>query len=367
MGGDGDGGATDGGDEYPDDPKDLDESTTADMGREEKREFWYQRAIEELGDESIQWATSGDDPERLQLWQDRWAEMYPELEGQVVPTSGVTTDFTTRHKREHEAGNVSFDLFRMGASFMLIGETLRDISHMPSRDNIPDNVPVMDFSLVLGLALWLPSAHTETVDEDDIGRPTSWDDFLDPYWNKYEFVQDWTPGSVIGLLLDQNGPMGPDWIREFKDVQEPRLITSGRQVTVDAAEGRSDISLLSHISHVLGFQEEGFPIEVLSAPELRAASSLQKVFVADKAPHPWAAELFADFIAHEGNVDIQAARQGTMGADFETVNPDWLKPYYDNAFHQDFVGVAEQYDTTFDNLQPELWDILEIPSAERPG
>ena len=128
--------------------------------------------------------------------------------------------------------------------------------------------------------------------------PKSWDDFLHPKW-KDSISMDRDGGEWVLMLWAAWGK--EKTINYLKRLASNNLLLSSgaTQRTEMLAAGAHKTDLRLNLNRILDYQEKGAPLEWVRTDPIPMKGT--PIFIAERAPHPNAALLFADwFTSHEG-------------------------------------------------------------------
>jgi iron(III) transport system substrate-binding protein len=130
------------------------------------------------------------------------------------------------------------------------------------------------------------------------GAPKSWEDFLNPKW-KGSISMDRAGGEWVLMLWAAWGK--EKTVGYLKRLAQNNLAfsTGATQRTEMLAAGAHKIDLRLNLNRILDYQEKGAPLEWARTDPILLKGT--PIFIAERAPHPNAAILFADwFTSHEG-------------------------------------------------------------------
>lgn len=135
-------------------------------------------------------------------------------------------------------------------------------------------------------------------------------DLLDAKWKRKISVHDPTvPGTGSNEAARFYVQFGEDYVRRLYIDQQPGIARDRRQITDWLARGRYPISIGAERDEVERLKKEGLPVEpVYNLPDMSATLSagVGDVAVMDRAPHPNAAQLFANWIASKEGLETFA-------------------------------------------------------------
>jgi iron(III) transport system substrate-binding protein len=128
--------------------------------------------------------------------------------------------------------------------------------------------------------------------------PKSWDDFLNPKW-KGSISMDRAGGEWVLMLWAAWGKEKTvNYLRKLAQ-NNLALSTGATQRTEMLAAGAHKIDLRVNLNRILDYQEKGAPLEWVRTDPIPLKGT--PIFIAERAPHPNAGILFADwFTSLEG-------------------------------------------------------------------
>jgi iron(III) transport system substrate-binding protein len=135
-------------------------------------------------------------------------------------------------------------------------------------------------------------------------------DLLDPGRKGKISVHDPTvPGTGSNQAARFYVQFGEDFVKRLYVDQQPGIARDRRQITDWLARGRYPISIDAERDEVERLKKDGLPVEaVYNLPGLPGTLSagVGEVAVMDHAPHPAAAQLFANWIASREGLEVYA-------------------------------------------------------------
>ena len=161
------------------------------------------------------------------------------------------------------------------------------------------------------------------------GELRSVQDLLDPKWKGKISVQDpTTPGSGSNHAAALYAQFGEEFVRRFYIDQKPAISRDTRQLTDWLARGTYPIALGAEDNEVDRLHEQGLPIvplETLADLPRVASAGFGQVAVLNRAPHPNAARVFANWLASKEGSEI-FARAKTAAPLRNDVDESFLPP-----------------------------------------
>jgi iron(III) transport system substrate-binding protein len=153
--------------------------------------------------------------------------------------------------------------------------------------------------------------NTEQVKPDDLSKAT---DLLHPKWQSKIATEDPTvAGSGSNTAARIYIQMGEDFVKKLYLGQNVVLTRERRQLTDWLARGTYPISFGAQSSDVERMRKEGFRLkEVYGFPDMPPAltGSPWLLTLMNKAPHPNAARVFANWIVSKEGLEIYARAEG---------------------------------------------------------
>lgn len=133
-------------------------------------------------------------------------------------------------------------------------------------------------------------------------------DLIDPKWKgKISMADPTVPGTGSNQAARFYVQFGEDFVKRLYIDQQPGIARDRRQITDWLARGRYPISIDAERDEVERLKKDGLPVAaVYNLPDLPGTLSggVGEVAVLDHAPHPHAAQLFANWIASKEGLDI---------------------------------------------------------------
>lgn len=245
------------------------------------------------------------------------AEVNQRLRDAFTAKYGVNVRFTRlstgplrqRYAAEAGAGNIAADVVMMSGdavSYAEIGIGKRWVEPISAA-----GLPVIEekefpptFNLnataVIQIYPWLIAYNTHRVKGADI--PGEWPDLLHPKWKGRILLVD-PRGSDVGFQLWSAlaDKYGESFLSQLR-AQDPRVYANPVPATQALAAGEGDVQLPNVLATVLATKNKGAPLDVI-IPKFTTMIELHVMLTArNKAKHPYAARLFANYImSQEGN------------------------------------------------------------------
>jgi iron(III) transport system substrate-binding protein len=221
---------------------------------------------------------------------------------------GSSEDIRYRAITEYRNGRYEVDVAETAGSDMepLVRERLlQEIRTPVSAELIPQATLAHHRWIVTRLSVFAGAYNTDAVRAADV--PKSYADLLDRKWKGKLGIESedarWFL-SVLGFMGEQKG------LKLFKDLVATNGISVRKGHTLLAnlvATGEVPLALTTYSYKVDQLKKEGAPIEIFYLPPVIALPTGAGVF--QKAPHPFAAMLFVDFLLTDGQ-RILADREG---------------------------------------------------------
>jgi iron(III) transport system substrate-binding protein len=139
-------------------------------------------------------------------------------------------------------------------------------------------------------------------------------DLLDPKWRGRIGVHDpTTPGSGIGQATRFYLEFGEDFIRKLYVDQKPVINRDRRQLTDGVARGALSLALDGEDEALRRLKADGLPVEAIYKFHDMGgtvSAGIGQMVLLDKAPHPNAARLFANWIASKEGLETFSRARG---------------------------------------------------------
>jgi len=174
----------------------------------------------------------------------------------------------------------------------------------PSLKDIPPAiVPAHRHYVPTRLTLYVLVYNTKLVAPADV--PRSYDDLLDPKWSGKIGLESADVAWFAAVAKAMGEAKGLAWFRQFA-ANKPSLRSGHTLMAELVSAGEMAMAVDAHVQGVARLKEKGAPVEWKALqPAFGQPSS---VGVARRAPHPNAAQLFADFILSREGQEIIKAR-----------------------------------------------------------
>ena len=155
-------------------------------------------------------------------------------------------------------------------------------------------------------SLMIPIYNTDTVSKAD--APKSWQDLLDPKWKGRIATSPITIGGTAWVQYDfMREKFGHDYLVKLA-AQKPELLSAYNLAVLAVARGEQSIAIVSALNEYPARVGQGAPIAPLFLPEGSPYTNYP-MFLLAGAPHPHAAELFADwYLSREGQTALVKVR-----------------------------------------------------------
>ena len=251
-------------------------------------------------------------------WEEVWPTLYPDIEYQGV--IGDTTANIEKVLAEFRSGNHTVDVVAGNAESHGLYDTegvLATHDSFYTVENFPDRAKFANFTsqnINPAVIAW----NTNLVPEDM--APDSYDDFLDPDFPEPIGIDGSPPNPMAALVAAWGEEEVRSWLTELFETKEVRVIEghgAGRNLLA-AGEIAAHIELFVGDLEAI-IVEDGAPIDWYAADPSGASSA--GTMIAENAPHPCAAALFANFLSSVEGSQVVA----DMGTTVQ--NPDVDFPY----------------------------------------
>jgi iron(III) transport system substrate-binding protein len=155
-------------------------------------------------------------------------------------------------------------------------------------------------------------------------------DLLDPKWKGRISMHDPTvPGTGSNQAARFYVQFGEDFVKRLYVDQQPGIARDRRQITDWLARGRYPISIDAERDEVERLKKDGLPVEaVYNLPDMPGTLSagVGEVALMDHAPHPNAAQLFANWIASREGLEVYARARDESPTRNDTDEKNFLQP-----------------------------------------
>jgi iron(III) transport system substrate-binding protein len=172
----------------------------------------------------------------------------------------------------------------------------------------PEERYVLRLFNTVGPALYVNTRHVKA---EDIRAAR---DLLDPRWQGRISAHDPTVGgSGVGHATRFYLQFGEDFLRRLYVDQKPAVARDRRQLTDWLLRGSYPVSLDAEEDQVERLRREGLPIRAvykLSDMPGTLSAGVGQMALFDRAPHPNAAKLFANWMASKEGLEIYARARG---------------------------------------------------------
>ena len=155
-------------------------------------------------------------------------------------------------------------------------------------------------------------------------------DLLDAKWKGKISMHDPTvPGTGSNQAARFYVKFGEEYVRRLYIDQQPGIARDRRQITDWLARGRYPVSIDAERDEVERLKADGFPVEaVYNLPDMPGTLSagVGELAVMDHAPHPNAAQLFANWIASKEGLELYARTRTESPTRNDTDEKSFLPP-----------------------------------------
>ena len=229
----------------------------------------------------------------------KWAEMYPDIEVQMVEATGPQS--IERVTAEQAAGRVVADIVTAGDGSLypfldifspMRTELLPNVANIAS--SLSDFIDAEKRYLPTDLFVYGIGVNTSRLDE--AAWPTSWRDLIGGKYEDAIGIHDFGIRGGGNAMVDiGRETLGDDF---FRDLVAQNLRVYGRAQELDAALARGERAISVPSRSRMELEYEGAPVKWIQ-PEDGIFFVVLQSAVVKNAPHPNAAHLFLDFLLGE--------------------------------------------------------------------
>ena len=212
---------------------------------------------------------------------------------------GSSSEMLQRALNELRAGRADVDTFETTGAAMEIFHREGLLQRIET-DSARSLMPQASFEhrewTASRLNTFVPAFNTNSFKPSD--APKAWSDFLDPKYKGKLAIEDTAVDWFASVVSDIGEEKG---LRLFKDIVARNGITPRRGNTLLAnmiASGEAPISLTAYENVIARMRDNGAPVELsYVAPVFSTPTGIG---VSRRAPHPYAALLFYEFMLTDG-------------------------------------------------------------------
>jgi iron(III) transport system substrate-binding protein len=216
---------------------------------------------------------------------------YPGIKGQSL--GGQQEDISNRILAEARAGRSSFDIIGIGTSLGEYREAnaLAEIHDLVGDARYPAKFRAKDF-YSWNLLSMVIAYNTNLVKPAE--APKSYKDMLDPKW-KGKFSVDNSPDTwVFGMLHKWGAEKTYQYQKQLIEDQKALIRKGHTNQTNLLIAGAFPVAIELYSYKIAEMKDKGAPVEMV-LPEEFVAAEATGVGISSRAPHPYAALLFARF------------------------------------------------------------------------
>jgi len=263
---------------------------------------------------------------------DRMAEGFRDAYGiELEYQRLVGPDLTARYAAEAEAGAFAADVALLGSSpdataqdWISKGwvEPLADVG-LPAYDEFPADFKSAN-TAVISLQPWGIIYNTDMVDADAV--PTSFEDLTGEVFSGQILIADpRATNAYLPIYSAIQEAYGDEWFAAMTG-QDLRWFEGGTPASQALAAGEGSVMALGVSTQAFGLQAAGAPIEI-AIPDLTAGVETHVALtVADDAPHPAAARLFAQWLMTPEGAEFANDIDGVLSAYSEGLPAEYQRP-----------------------------------------
>jgi ABC-type Fe3+ transport system substrate-binding protein len=219
----------------------------------------------------------------------------------ITPTvwRASADDIVQRAVNEARGGRFEVDLFETNGPEVeaLQRENLLRQLKSPAAAQLAPGAVAPDRQWIADrLQLWAQAYNTESVKKADL--PRSYEDLLDPKWKGKLGIEatdvDWFQATVTALGEDR----GLQLFRQIVAKNGISVRKGHTLLTNLVAAGEIPLALTTYLYKAKQLKEQGAPLDWFVIPP--QIGRFQGIGLARRAPHPYAAVLFSDWLLTEG-------------------------------------------------------------------
>lgn len=243
---------------------------------------------------------SVDDPAYNALFAEAFEKEYGI---RVTFYRATAADLMARYSAEQKAGDVVADVMNVANPFFHDQNAKWFVKQTSAVNPAIESVPTefqTDQSFVWTILLTSGAYNSDVVKEKDV--PKTWEDLLSPANRDRLLLMDpRTSDNYLTVLNMLSKEVGEDFIRDLGDAK-PRLQEGSVPGVQAIAAGEKAFLFPVANSFPLAIEKEGAPVKLL---ELEPSTGIHAhMGVSAEAPHPKAAQLFANWVLSDDAKDI---------------------------------------------------------------
>lgn len=258
----------------------------AKLPYEQRLETMKQKATEE-GKITLY---SSRDADLLEKFKKRFEELYPGVE--VEALSGNTSELFSRIQQEGTGRNAAVDVV---LADMLPAMTKEGLAAKLHDAVAPQNYPKNGYGenyMKLGPSPTIMAWNTNLVPPDQV--PDTWDDLLDPKWKGKVAIDVEPEDMVTGMVIKWGEEKTREYLTKFM-ANKPIIRKGHSTINELLAAGEFPIAAEVFAHNTSKAIKKGAPLDFKALDP--TAGGANTYMVAEAAPHPYAAGLFAHFLA----------------------------------------------------------------------
>jgi iron(III) transport system substrate-binding protein len=266
---------------------------------------------------------SGGDRDPTQAMLGGFEKKYPFISGELVRAS--SSELATRVEAEIAANRVQGDVFEYSTDYLTSdldrrGEILEynspEYAHFPAGYAKPGHWAATGLSTILILV------NTNRVDAANM--PASWSDLAKPFWKGKLTIDNLeVSGTGYNWLYDIVGPNGPGWdlVAEIGK-NKPGLERghAGMAQKVAAGEYAAAIEMSDFHLYALRSRTASVPLRGIW-PKEGDPREIWSAGIYKRAPHPFAARLFMDYLMSQEGQALYTQVMGRVSARADVALP----------------------------------------------
>jgi len=269
-----------------------------------------------------------------------------------------TSSVLQRAVAEASAKRYDVDVIHVGSPEMEAlarEQILLPVTSPQHKDLQPGSVPPHREWAATLLSVWVQAYNTRLVKKENL--PKTYADLLEPKWKGKLLLMEPRVGTGLLSMASVAKAWGPDVLRPLLVDQRPDFASGNRSVADALVHGRYPIALGVRPKALEEFRGEGLAAKVkfLDLPDADFQLG-PAMFYFDRAPHPAAAKLFANWmLTREGQMLLTSSLPtNSARTDVDAADPTAIgstgKTYYEPDREQTYKHTADTQKLVFELL-----------------